>query len=176
MALNPKMARISTTAEEQLLRASLPGNVKALSTAQLKTDVRRARKLRNKYRTQARRHAAERRGKRLPRGKRPAGRNANTRVKAEAFDKALARFERQLEVKRAPKKSARKARARRTRLDAFPAARRAQKAVRRRGAALRAKSQATRAKRSQKKQQQMNLKRRQAFISSRMRRHDARDR
>jgi hypothetical protein len=92
--------RLCTQRELELVEASTPRNVKALTPGRLKQKADRARTLRNKYRDLARRQRLEARGKTRPRSRRAAQGNENTVRKAELFDDALARFLAQLDARK----------------------------------------------------------------------------
>ncbi|MBS2028209.1 MAG: hypothetical protein JST54_09920 [Deltaproteobacteria bacterium] len=168
--LNPKLARLSTVNEEKLLIASMPSHVSQLSKRQLMNDLRRARKLRNKYRSLAREEARAR----LRGGSNRRGAAVNTRVKAKAFDDALKRFEKQLAARRPVAARPKARRAPRARRSVVPGRAQARRTRTARATSMRVRSEATRALRARRKQQAMNLKRRQSFISARGRRSQAR--
>ena len=89
---------LCTKSEYALVRASLPSYIGALTPAARKRDTKRARTLRDKYRKLAERQKREAKGggakgPAKTRGKRPAAGAANTKLKAQVFAEALARYE-----------------------------------------------------------------------------------
>lgn len=104
MAVHHATARkLATQAEWTLLQSSYGRSLDALSEAQLKQKVTRARTLRDKYRALAKQQRGEARGKRKPKSTRAAQGNANTKLKAAMFAEALGRFqERAAELKGKP--------------------------------------------------------------------------
>lgn len=108
MAVHHATARkLATQAEWTLLQSSYGRALTALSPAQLKQKLTRARTLRDKYRALAKQQRGEARGKRKPKSTRAAAGNANTKVKAAMFAEALGRFqERTAEVKETTAKKA----------------------------------------------------------------------
>lgn len=88
--------QLLTKAEFDFAAQSWSPAVNAHSPARLRQKISRARRLRDKYRDEARRQAGEAKGRRDPRGTRPARGNRNTELKAAIFDESLARFEARL--------------------------------------------------------------------------------
>ncbi|MBX3198383.1 MAG: hypothetical protein KF894_09655 [Labilithrix sp.] len=108
--LDGKSAALLTKTEAALIRETAPAKLRALSPARLRTKVARARKLRDKYASLARRQKGEAKGTVAPRGQRRAEGSANTTKKAEIFTAALARVEGELARRdEAAKKAAAKA-------------------------------------------------------------------
>lgn len=85
--------RLATDSELELYRQSSTRQVGRFSAAQLKSKVRRARSLRDKYRRLAESQAREARGKQPARRGAPAAGNENTQRKAQMFSEVLERFE-----------------------------------------------------------------------------------
>jgi hypothetical protein len=85
--------RLCTAREYELVEASFPDNIRQLTPSKLKQKVERARKLRDKNRDLMKRQRLELRGKRSPRGARPAQGTANTEKKADLFDEVMQRFQ-----------------------------------------------------------------------------------
>jgi len=112
MAVHHATARkLATQAEWTLLQNSYGRSLDALSEAQLKQKVTRARTLRDKYRALAKQQRGEARGKRKPKSTRAAQGNANTKLKAAMFAEALGRFQEraaELKAKGAKKSGAKK--------------------------------------------------------------------
>jgi len=99
--------QLLTKAEFEFASQSWSPAVRAHSPARLRQKVSRARRLRDKYRDEARRQAGEAKGGRAPRGRRAAQGNQNTELKAKIFDQALERFQKRLaELEEAPEKTA----------------------------------------------------------------------
>ena len=94
MAFNRNHARpLCSDAEYQLFTASLADEIGALTPAQLRSKIQRARKLRDKYRDlEKRQRLANRSRTGTKKGNRPDT-NARTADKAKLFGEALARFE-----------------------------------------------------------------------------------
>jgi hypothetical protein len=90
--------QLLTKAEFEFASQSWSPAVLAHSPARLKEKIARARRLRDKYRDEARRQAGEAKGKRAPRGQRAAQGNRNTELKAKIFDEALERLQKRLAV------------------------------------------------------------------------------
>lgn len=88
--------QLLTKAEFDFAAQSWSPAVNAHSPARLRQKISRARRLRDKYRDEARRQAGEAKGRRDPRGTRPARGNRNTELKAAIFDESLVRFEARL--------------------------------------------------------------------------------
>jgi hypothetical protein len=94
MAINMNLARkLCTKPELELVQESSPKNIGELSERDLRTRVRRARTLRDKYQTLASRQQRIVRGKQERRGVRASEGNENTLRKQEIFDQVLTRFE-----------------------------------------------------------------------------------
>ncbi len=99
MPLTRKQAQqLLTKAEFEFASQSWSPAILAHSPARLRQKISRARRLRDKYRDEARRQAAEAKGSRTPRGRRAAQTNRNTELKAKIFDEALNRFQQRLAV------------------------------------------------------------------------------
>jgi hypothetical protein len=97
MAINMNAARkLCTKAELELVQESAPTKIGELSERELRTRVRRARTLRDKYQTLASRQRRIARGKQEKRGANPSTSNENTIRKQEIFDQVLTRFETKL--------------------------------------------------------------------------------
>ena len=88
--------RLLSASEFELFRQSGQREIKTLTPARLKAKIVRARKLRDKSRDLAAQQRGEARGKRDPKGTRPASNNQRTIRKAEILGIALERFETRL--------------------------------------------------------------------------------
>ncbi len=98
MPVNMAQARaLCSKAELQLVLESTVGRIGKLAARQLRVNMAKARKLRDKFRDLASGQRGEARGKRAPRSRRPAQGNANTVRKERLFGEALARFQRRLD-------------------------------------------------------------------------------
>jgi hypothetical protein len=106
--------RICSATELRVVAASQPAALEALTPGRLRQKIGVARRLRNKWRDQARRQRRARQGKAAARGAVRAAQETRTRKKAQLFQETLARFEKRraaLEkaARAARKKSAREA-------------------------------------------------------------------
>lgn len=99
MAISRRDAKpLCTAAEFRLANESYPPAVSGLTEKELRIRIRRARKLRDKYRDLASKQAREIRGKAKPtRQKQPTG-NAGTVLKRDFFAETLVRFEAKLGI------------------------------------------------------------------------------
>lgn len=94
MAYNRRQAeRLLNAAELELFDASLAGSVTALTAAQLKAKITRARRLRDKQRDLLQRQRLASRSATGTKGGRSGIANARTGDKAQLLDEVLARFE-----------------------------------------------------------------------------------
>ena len=169
--------------EAQLVLSSAPRNLAELSERELRSRILRARRLMEKYQTQADRQRREALGRRVPTRTRRAEGNLNTRRKAEYFALTLERFEKRLALlQRKAAASARVTRRTPARRTARPAtarvATRGRKPARRTRAAGRTAATGTRRGSRQKggalKAQRFPSVKRQAHASARGRRTQAR--
>ena len=90
--------QLCTAAELKLFRLSWLRSAMGLTVTQLRANIARVRKLRDKYRDLARRQRLEARGKRAASGRRPAQGNERTVRKAELFSQVLDQFQTRLAV------------------------------------------------------------------------------
>jgi hypothetical protein len=96
MPVSRSQAReICTKPEMELVEASFPPSVNALSPARLRQKVSRARRLQDKFRDLAQKQNRASKGD-TPTGRGPRA-NARTERKARLFDETRARFEKRLE-------------------------------------------------------------------------------
>jgi hypothetical protein len=99
MAYNRRQAeRLLTAAELELFDASLASAVSALTPAQLKAKIGRARRLRDKQRDLLKRQRLASRSATGTKGGRSGVANARTADKAKALDEVLARLEKRAEA------------------------------------------------------------------------------
>ena len=94
--ITKRKARLCAQTEIGLITDSLPSQIATLNTGQLKRNVKRARNLRDKYRSVAARQRREAIGKEEARRARPAQSGQNTERKAQLFAETLDRFIAQL--------------------------------------------------------------------------------
>lgn len=87
-----KAKELCTAAEHRIVKSSHPREIIGLTAARLREKIALARKLRDKWRDEARRQRRESRGKQRARGSRAATDNRRTVLKATIFDETLARF------------------------------------------------------------------------------------
>ena len=87
------IARLMTSDEKDLVRASQSRSIAKLGEAVLRSQIERARHLRKKYDDLLQRQRAEAQSQRVPRGSRAALGNKKTLLKVDAFHDALARLE-----------------------------------------------------------------------------------
>ena len=97
-AINPDRAQELCTADEwTLVQFSYPPDVNGFNAEALRDLIRRARRLRDKFRDLGQRQHLEAVGKREPSGKRPAIGNAGTVEKARLFSETIQRFQARLD-------------------------------------------------------------------------------
>ena len=110
MAVSMSQARrLCSAAELRVVAASRRASLAALTPARLRQKIAVARKLRDKWRDQARRQRRARQGTARARGAASAAQETRTRRKAQLFQETLARFEKRLAaVEKAARLEARK--------------------------------------------------------------------
>lgn len=89
--------KLMTKEEAEFIEGLAEGRIDSITPARLGQKLKRARRLRDKYKDLARRQGGEMRGKAAPRSTRPAKSNANTLRKVQVFEWAIERITQRLD-------------------------------------------------------------------------------